>query len=272
MSPASRNIQTSPSPSDLRNMLGANLRRLTRHAVSISALCRDLGINRTQFNRYLAGESFPRPDVLHRICRFFEVDARILLEPLDQIDSVRQDLLHHPAVADFIGAGAIAVDQDLFPSGFYRFTRRSFMDDERYVQGLVYVFREDFFTFIRGFEAKEAMRAQGLRTDPKTREFRGFLLPQEGGLAALVSRRNSLTTSFNYLAKIASFQNNYWVGYAARTVGESVTGRRVTRLVYEHLGSDRGTIMAAARNSGFCDESQLVQFHRTQLRVDEPFT
>ena len=68
----------SPSPAELRSMLGANLRRLTRGAVSISALCRDLGINRTQFNRYLAGESFPRPDVLHRICSFFDVDARIL--------------------------------------------------------------------------------------------------------------------------------------------------------------------------------------------------
>ncbi|WP_372834071.1 helix-turn-helix domain-containing protein [Puniceibacterium confluentis] len=271
MSLASRNGGSPPNPAELRNMLGANLRLLTKDAVSISSLCRDLGINRTQFNRYLAGESFPRPDVLHRICRFFQVDARILLEPVDEIDSIRRDLLHHPAVAEFVGGSAISLSEDLFPSGFYRFTRRSFMDDEKFVQGLVYVTREDGFAFIRGFEAKEAMRAQGLRTDPHTREFRGFLLPQEGGIAALVSRRNSLTTSFNYLARIPSFQNNYWVGYAARTVRESVTGRRVTRLVYEFLGKDRGTIMNAARTSGFCDESQLVPFHRTQLRTDEPF-
>ena len=37
-----------PSPAELRSMLGANLRQLSRQAVSISALCRDLGINRTQ--------------------------------------------------------------------------------------------------------------------------------------------------------------------------------------------------------------------------------
>nr|WP_245840763.1 helix-turn-helix transcriptional regulator [Puniceibacterium sediminis] len=271
MSPAARKIGSSPSPAELRNMLGANLRRLTNDAVSISALCRDLGINRTQFNRYLAGESFPRPDVLHRICRFFHVDARILLEPVDEIDTVRRDLLHHPSVADFIGAGSISLEEEIFPSGFYRFTRRSFMDDEQFVQGLVYVFRDGVFTFIRGFEAKEAMRAQGLGTDPQTREFRGFLLPQEGGIAALVSRRNSLTTSFNYLARITSFQNNFWVGYAARTVRESMTGRRVTRLVYEYLGSDRKTIMTAARSSGFCTESELIPFHRTQLRMGESF-
>ena len=253
-------------------MLGANLRRLTEGAVSISALCRDLGINRTQFNRYLAGESFPRPDVLHRICSFFGVDARILLEPVDQIDSHRRDLLHHPAVAEFVGAGSIKLEEDMFPSGFYRFSRRSFMDDERYVQGLVYVFREDIFTFIRGYEAKEAMRQQDMSLSPRTREFRGFVIPQEGGIAALVSRRNSLTTSFNYLARVASFQNNHWVGYAARTVRESVTGRRVARLVYEHIGKDTKPVLSAARAAGFCTIEDLPPFHRTQLRTEVPFT
>ncbi|MGY9049854.1 MAG: XRE family transcriptional regulator, partial [Rhodobacterales bacterium] len=147
-----------------------------------------------------------------------------------------------------------------------------FTDEELFLQGLVYVFRKDEFTFIRGFEAKEAMRAQGLTTDPRTREFRGFLLPQEGGIAALVSRRNSLTTSFNYLARVSSFQNNFWVGYTARTVLESMTGRRATRLVYEYLGSDRKAVMSAARSAGFCTENQLIPFHRTQLRVGEPFS
>ena len=261
-----------PTPAELRNMLGANLRRLTRDAVSISALCRDLGINRTQFNRYLAGESFPRPDVLHRICSFFEVDARILLEPVELIDSGRRDLLHHPKVAEFVGAGTASLSEELFPSGFYRFSRRSFMDDERFVQGLVYVQREDTFTFIRGFEAKEAMRQQGLPNDKRTREFRGFLIPQEGGIAALVSRRNSMTTSFNYLARAQSFQNNYWVGYTARTVPESMTGRRVARLVYEYLGRNTVPVLAAARESGFCTADNLPPFHRAQLRLDDPFT
>jgi transcriptional regulator with XRE-family HTH domain len=59
-------------------MFGANLRELSRRYASISDLSRRLDINRTQFNRYLSGESFPRPDVLDKICEFFGVDARIL--------------------------------------------------------------------------------------------------------------------------------------------------------------------------------------------------
>ena len=79
-------------------MFGANLRLLANQYPSVAALCRDLDINRTQFNRYLAGDSFPRPDVLHRICTFFNVDARILLEPCGNIEETRKGFLFHPVV------------------------------------------------------------------------------------------------------------------------------------------------------------------------------
>ena len=78
------------TPAELRSMLGANLRQLADRYPSVAELCRQLGVNRTQFNRYLSGESFPRPDVLDRICRFFDVDARILLKPLEEIPAPRR--------------------------------------------------------------------------------------------------------------------------------------------------------------------------------------
>ena len=73
------------SPAELRQMFSKNLKTLTSKCASISQLSRDLNINRTQFNRYLAGESFPRPDILHKICSYFNVDARILLTPLSAL-------------------------------------------------------------------------------------------------------------------------------------------------------------------------------------------
>ena len=262
---------TSPSPSELRNTLGANLRELAKSTESISALCRDLGINRTQFNRYLQGESFPRPDILYRICQYFNVDARIILEPLSNIGPGSQALLNHPEIKGFLSGGVPALDEIQFPSGFYQFARKSFLHEESYVRGLVYVYRKDNAAFLRGFEAKEAMTEQGLPTDPHTREFRGLLLAAEGGTCALVSRRNSLSVSFNFLAQVPSFQNNYWVGYTVRTVRESMTGSRVSRLVYEYLGHDGSKARQAARISGFCSASDLVPYQRTQLRENESF-
>ncbi|MEP2716327.1 helix-turn-helix domain-containing protein, partial [Pseudophaeobacter sp.] len=44
------------TPAQLRNMFGTNLRHLAQNYPSVSELARRLGINRTQFNRYMSGE------------------------------------------------------------------------------------------------------------------------------------------------------------------------------------------------------------------------
>jgi len=258
------------SPAQLRDMFGANLRQLSKRYPSISELSRQLGINRTQFNRYLSGESFPRPDVLDRICDFFDVDARILLAPVDTIAS-RGQLLTGPVLSDFVGVGVTDIPQEVFPDGFYRFSRRSFANNTQFIVGLIFVFRKDGHTYIRGYEAKEAMSQQGLAASAAAREFRGYITRQDEGIAIVASRRNSMTCSFNYLARIASFENNFWVGYVTRTVRESASGARALRLVYEHLGTDRATIYQAARSSGFVTEDALMPFHRQMLQIGEPF-
>jgi transcriptional regulator with XRE-family HTH domain len=258
------------SPSELRNMFGANLRTLSKRYPSISELSRQLGINRTQFNRYLSGESFPRPDVLDRICVFFEVDARILLDPVESLAS-RGLVLNGPVLAEFVGTGANNLSEDVFPNGFFRFSRRSFINDTQFIVGLVYVFRENIHTYVRGFEAREAMRQQGLPTDAGAREFRGYVTRQEDGVAMVISRRKAMTCSFNYLARVASFENNFWVGYVTRTVRESTTGTRATRMVYEHLGRDPKAVYSTARQTGFKSEAELMPFHRRLLQTEDPF-
>lgn len=271
MNDGSDTKQQPMSPSELRQMFGRNLRNLARQYPSVSKLCRDLGINRTQFNRYLSGESFPRPDVLHRICIFFDTDARILLQPLEDVQTER-GVLNHPLITDYVGSGMADIPQEVFPDGFYRFSRRSFIEADLIITGLVFVFRRDNHTFIRGYEAKQAMYEQGLPTNSSTREFRGIVLPQEDGVAAMVSHARTMATSFNYLSRVASFQNHYWIGYATRTVRETVTGCRAARLVYEHLGRDLGAALQTARTIGFCRPEELAPYHRKLLQLDRPFS
>lgn len=262
--------QTVKSPAELRNMFGANLRILSKRYPSISELARQLGINRTQFNRYLSGESFPRPDVLSRICAFFDVDARILLDPVENLVT-KGEVLNGKTLRDFVGVGVNDLSEEVFPSGFYCFSRRSFIDERRFVVGLVRVFRDGRQTYLRGFEAREAMKQQGLPADAQTREFRGYVARQEDGVAILISRRNSMTSSFNYLSRVTSFQNNFWVGYVTRTVRESTTGTRATRMVYEHLGPFSNKVLTAARSEGFVTEEDLAPFHRQLLQINDPF-
>ena len=56
-----------------------NLRRLCASQPSVSAICRNIGINRQQFERYLTGESMPSAYNLRRICAYFSMDEAQLL-------------------------------------------------------------------------------------------------------------------------------------------------------------------------------------------------
>ena len=106
----------------------------------------------------MAGESFPRPDVLDRICRFFEVDARILLRPLDEIDHA---LSTHPAASaltDFLGSGPTTLTENLFPAGFYYATETELDDtlSPRVIR-LIHARRLPQCTLVRGYEPRPGM-------------------------------------------------------------------------------------------------------------------
>ena len=51
-----------------------NLRLLTNHYKSVAEVCRQLGINRSQFNKYLSGRATPSRHTLQTICDFFGVE------------------------------------------------------------------------------------------------------------------------------------------------------------------------------------------------------
>ncbi len=80
-----------------------------------------------------------------------------------------------------------------------------------------------------------------------------------------------MTSSLNYLARVASFENNFWVGYVTRTMRESVTSTRITRMVYEHIGHNLGEALQTARRSGFATVDDLIPFHKRLLQPEAPF-
>lgn len=62
----------------IRENLAANLRRLVQRHASVSAVCRELGINRTQFERYLQGKAVPNKATARLICDYFKIDENEL--------------------------------------------------------------------------------------------------------------------------------------------------------------------------------------------------
>ncbi len=58
-----------------------NLRALCARHGSIAAVCSGIGMNRQQFNKYLAGSTLPNAPALERICGFFRVEPASLFQP-----------------------------------------------------------------------------------------------------------------------------------------------------------------------------------------------
>lgn len=65
-----------------------NLKLACSYYPSVSEVCRKLGINRQQFNKYLSGTAFPSRHTLRRICDFIGVDEFEILMPNDQFRQI----------------------------------------------------------------------------------------------------------------------------------------------------------------------------------------
>lgn len=83
-----------------------NLKYICSFYPSIAEICREIGINRQQFNRYLNGDNCPRSYNLNQICRYFGLSKSELMLPHSQfvslIDSrknVQSEAVEHPFIS-----------------------------------------------------------------------------------------------------------------------------------------------------------------------------
>src|SRR5258705_9622204 len=66
----------------LRENLSINLRALCREHGAVAAICREMGVNRQQFDRYLTMDALPNKATTDRICRYFHIEeAELYRDP-----------------------------------------------------------------------------------------------------------------------------------------------------------------------------------------------
>lgn len=162
---------------------GENLRSLAKAQGTLTSAANSLGFSKVQFQRFLNGTSFPKPHHLERICNYFDVDARILLQPLtdELLLSMRHDRPGGPHLANPSMGEAInfaCPTQDFFSEkgglgdGFYAVYRHSMSTPGRYVRILLYVQTLDKARVVRGYDTK-FIYPDG--TPSPVREFKGIV-------------------------------------------------------------------------------------------------
>ena len=72
-----------------------NLRLLCSRERSVSELCREIGLNRQQFGKYLSGAALPSAHNMRRVCAHFEIDEREMFGPHEEFRA-----RHGPGASD----------------------------------------------------------------------------------------------------------------------------------------------------------------------------
>ena len=142
---------------DVREVFSKNLRELCDERPSVSAVCRDLSINRQQFARYLSGNALPSKDNLARICEYFGIVEGVLFDLNGLVDRTSRS-----SVDNAIGARVLDIltdeSQARMPEGAYWCDYASPMFPQQIVRAVMLVKQQDRCTTFRrltGFGEKK---------------------------------------------------------------------------------------------------------------------
>lgn len=239
-----------------------NLALLCSYHASIAEVCRRLGLNRQQFNKYLAGQSRPSRRNMRLICDFFGVsEAELLSDPGHFEDMVA--LKRKPLAHSQLGKPLFHLDRLYQKSqsldkyvGFYFRYFYSFGNQGLVICSLASIHKEDGRYYWKNIE---------LLRDPETRRLQG-LNKYEGAVFYLADRIyimeyetldvNSITQATFY----PSHRHRLDMLVGIQTGGPTRRGRKpgASKVALEFLGRDID-IRRALRRTGLLrpDDSRL---------------
>ncbi len=258
------------SAMNVLQVFGANLRQLTALRGPQTLVAGQLGISRVQFQRYLRSESFPKPNVLQRICRFFGVDARILTEILapEQLAMLRngRTIADAPPRGDLGMQEAMAYacpDQDYFtpsrelPDGIYQRWRGAKSRLDCAYVSLIQIRTLERARVVRSFDIRGVCDRKD-RVTGRQREFRGVLLHCQAGYVGLYFHSEPgrhVTMTF-----LTPFELNYQpaaVGFSCLARSAMPDHARITRSLLLHVSNECSARLRAGRQSGFVPWDQV---------------
>ncbi|MBS0126211.1 helix-turn-helix domain-containing protein [Thetidibacter halocola] len=262
-------MPTRKTETPISQRFSANLRKLIQLTDGVTATARDLEISRAQFNRYLAGESYPKPAVLKRICDHFGVDARILttelpdayLAMLPPPGTARMPQLLNFGLENAVHSLPISpnhyVTPKALPDGLYLFWRHSMSREGQFVCTPVQVQTLPGARIFRSFIQRipELMTEQ---LSKQERELRGIILGVKDGYAWLflhspVWNNVALVFASHPTHELSAFMP----GYYALARDEAPGQNRLARCAMERLPAKRASIVRAAHMTRFFTTAEL---------------
>jgi transcriptional regulator with XRE-family HTH domain len=129
-----------------------NLRALCARHGSIAAVCTGIGMNRQQFNKYLAGSTLPNAPALERICSFFGVPPESLFQTPHSASG--------GVLPEATAAALLRMRESTLRPGCYFFYTPWPREPQKCVRSALFIYRKDGLTLFSRFTK---FRQPGLR-------------------------------------------------------------------------------------------------------------
>lgn len=231
--------------------LAENLRVLTGYGKSVADICRRAGVNRTQFNRYLAAETAPSLQSLRKLCDFFGVEESEILMPAADF---RRLIRLRPPVLDTGGDRAEVFSRQMFfsqagpaaPEGWYLNYIRPEPERDMVYVSLVQLSWSGRATYVR----MHAIYPGGMANLPRRLKFEGLAMQQAGKLFCLVQEVQKRRSTGFYVLSVGDFEAATTLdGMLTGTEPESGNAILSCPAVWRYLGADPD-IRTALRQCG----------------------
>lgn len=245
------------SAAKIRSYFGANLSHLIAQSGNTHAeICKLLSIHRTQLNRFIESQSFPRPDVLAAICDLFNVDARILMTDFDSYKA-----LGSPALpSEIIGRPRPASQTD-FPDGFYQEWRPLLPCEYDYACNLLFVRTVNGARITGLYQTPCYVKPDGVIECCGDRfRISGVAIDQPGGVLILDNQYDANHYTITALQRGSYGSPEYFPGHK-KSVSAIVDGRRLMKsaTVLKYLGADHATAQMFRREPTFYKRSETPE-------------
>jgi transcriptional regulator with XRE-family HTH domain len=220
--------------------IAANLRKLSSLYRSVAEVCRKVGINRQQFNKYLSGDSVPSLRNLRRITDFFGVDEfEILLPPAEFTSSVLpRARAKQPPMAgtmNFLPAPSEASQMFLAPyCGYYHVYFCTPVWSNHVVRALMRIYQQDGRTVTRTIQPIREGHS-GRKAGP-VQKFRGIVAQVVDRLCIVEYETFEQLLSMTFLYPSHRHALRFLTGVMTGVDGGGSGQPFASRIVYEYLG------------------------------------
>jgi transcriptional regulator with XRE-family HTH domain len=251
-------------------IFGENLRLLCAERGSQAQVARDLGLSKVQLQRYLRSESFPKPNLMKRVCAYFQTDARMLIEPLAELrrgNDAERDKQTDMAEAlqqafCYVGISPRVFDaNDAISDGDYLFWRNSMSQTGKIARSVVRLKTIGKSRVVRGFDPIASLGPSVSVWPGKVREYRGILMRQTTGFSTLLFHGPpTWALSHIYLAPLPLILGpEAYYGFTTLGREEFPQRARMGRVIWQKLQPGFRPLMHATRNAALLDPCEVSE-------------